>query len=162
VRWIWLLHLLLLAVGWLVALAWGTAGLVAAAAALLAVHVVVWRADLVQVAGWSRVRRLVRRDGRRRPAAPSYSALGHAVQMGAHSKREFDLGLRRRLQHVASERLAAHHGVDLHRDPAAARDLLGATVWELLDPQRPVSGRREDDGVSLHRLAEVVERLERT
>lgn len=153
------LHLLVLVLAWVVAVLWGTGGLLAATAALLAAHVVLWRADLVQLRTW-RVRRL-RRGAPTRPV-PSYSAIGHDLQMGAHSGREFDFGMRRRLERMAGTRLIEGHGIDLHRDPAAAREVLGDQTWELLDPQRPMSGRRVGGGVPIATLTDIVERLERT
>jgi hypothetical protein len=92
---------------------------------------------------------------------PSYDAVRHAIAMGAHSRREFDFNMRRRLERVASTRLDVEHGVDLQRDPETARRVLGDDVFELLDPGRPISADRTGGGVRPDRLTRVVDRLER-
>ena len=152
------LHLLLFVLTWALAVVWGTTGVLVMTGVLLAVELVVWRADLVRLPSARRV--WARRTTRRHPV-PSFEGVRHAVRLGAHSRREFDFGIRRRLERVASTRLADGHGVDPHRDPARARELLGEQAWELLDPGRPISTERSRAGVPEATLAQVVDRLER-
>jgi len=154
------LHLLLLVLAWVAAVTWGTAGVVVVGGLVLALEVLVWRAELSRP---YRVRLDRLRAGLRRGSrpAPSYDAVRHALRLGAHSRREFDFGMRRRLERIASTRLVDAYGVDLHRDPDRARILLGPEAWELLDPRRPVSGDRGGGGVSLATIKRLVDRLER-
>lgn len=62
---------------------------------------------------------------------------------------------------IARHRLAAHHGVDLDRDPAAAERLLGRDVHRLVAPGRPEPADRFARGLSTRELADLVEALDR-
>jgi hypothetical protein len=39
------------------------------------------------------------------------------------------------LQELANGRLLAHHGIDMERDPKAARQVLGDQLWRLVGPE---------------------------
>jgi hypothetical protein len=153
------MHLGLFVLAWVVGFTWGPAGVIGATSLLLLAELAMWRADLVQFDTTRRSRRIARHPERPGPV-PSYDAVKHAIAMGAHSRREFDFNMRRRLERIAGVRLDAEHGVDLHRDPPAARALLGDEAWELVDPGRPVSADRTRGGVSPHTLVRIVDRLE--
>jgi hypothetical protein len=64
------------------------------------------------------------------------------------------------LRDSAEARLWTRHGVELYRRPEAARALLGDDTWELLRPDRPEPGDRNDPGLPFDRVAAVVDRLE--
>ncbi len=49
----------------------------------------------------------------------------------------FATTLRPQLQRLFTARLAARHGVDLHRSPERARALVGPELWPWLDPDAP-------------------------
>jgi hypothetical protein len=61
------------------------------------------------------------------------------------------------LREVASARLAARRDVDL----AHAHELLGDDAWELLRPDRPAPGDRSAPGLSLRRVALLLDAIER-
>jgi hypothetical protein len=46
----------------------------------------------------------------------------------------YERGLRRELTRLAAARVAERHGVNLYRDPQAARQLIGPDLWPLVDP----------------------------
>lgn len=152
-------HLWLFVLAWVVGFTWGPAGIIGATTVVLLVELAMWRADLVRFDTTRRSWRIALHPERPAPV-PSYDAVKHAIAMGAHSRREFDFNMRRRLERIAGVRLDAEHGVDLHRDPPAARALLGDEAWELVDPSRPVSGDRTRGGVPTHTLARIIDRLE--
>jgi hypothetical protein len=73
--------------------------------------------------------------------------------------------LRRRLEplvrDIATYRLRVRRGIDLERDPDAARQTLGDAAWRLLEPDDPGRADRRGPGVTASDLREAVERLER-
>jgi hypothetical protein len=154
------LHRLLLIATWIAGFWWGPTGFFLAGAVLLAVEALLWRLDMVELPRlrlrWRELHHSVRLG-----EVPSYDAIRHAIDTGAHSGREFDFGLRRHLQRIAAARLADKRGVDLHREPEAARDALGEQLWWLVDRQRPVSREHVGGGVPPPELARYVDRLER-
>lgn len=154
------LHLLLLVVAWLLAFLWGPLGFLVVGAWLLAAQLLLWGLDLTPLPRLqTRLRDLP--DSVRLGELPSYDDVRHAVDMGAHSGREFDFGMRRHLTRIAAARLTARRGIDLHREPEQAHALLGDRLWHLVDPRRPVSTARVGAGVPTAELAELVDRLER-
>lgn len=153
------LYVAVFVLAWLAGLLFGGLGFLAASAVVATLQLLLWRTDMVRLPSFRRVWELVPKPLRRGPA-PWYDDVRHAVVMGAHSRREFDFTLRRRLERIASSRLDDVHGVDLHRDSARARELLGDEAWSLLDPSRPVSGERTRGGVDPAALERIVARLE--
>lgn len=152
-------HAALFVLAWVTAFLLGPRALVLTGAVLVAVELVAWRADLLQLPRSRRPGRGLA-PGVAAGELPSYDDVRHAVALGRHSGREFDFGLRRRLERVAASRLFERHAVDLHNDPDRAAALLGQEAWQLLDPRRPVSRERGHGGVDRARLARIVERLE--
>jgi len=65
-----------------------------------------------------------------------------------------------RLRAVAAARLGSRHGIELDRQPDAARALLGDDVWELLRPDRPEPEDQHAPGVARNRVVAVIARLE--
>lgn len=69
--------------------------------------------------------------------------------------------LRPVLREIAAHRLLTRYGVDLDAEPARARELLGASAWEIVRPNRPPPADRLASGPSVSDLSEVVAELER-
>jgi hypothetical protein len=75
----------------------------------------------------------------------------------------FDLHFRLRpvLREVAGGLLAARRGVDLDREPARARAILGDEAWELVRAERVPPDDRSAPGIDTAALRRVVTALER-
>ena len=75
----------------------------------------------------------------------------------------FDLHarLRPQLREIAAHRLATRRGIDLDRDPGAARAVLPGVLWEVVRPDRDVPRDRFAPGLTHEQLREAVEALER-
>ncbi|WP_020576218.1 hypothetical protein [Actinopolymorpha alba] len=104
------------------------------------------------------------RRTRRHPAGlfPSYDQVVSDLAWARFSRRDFDVGLRRRLVAAATVRLAEGHGIDLARDPEAARRALGEEAWTVLAPDQPRSNDRGAPGLDvpdIERLVTAIERL---
>ena len=108
-----------------------------------------------------------RRRRRRRRAPPfdtPYPTFQHVSEQlsWAHvSPRHYDMVTRPLLVRLMASRLADHHGVDLHREPERAKEVVGDDVWWWLDPTRPVEGSSQPPGVDVRTLTRLVERLEK-
>lgn len=130
---------------------------------------------LLQLQGPARVRRrplsswlnrlppvFRRRRGAVRDARfPTYDRIAADLGWARFSRRDFDFGLRERLLQAATVRLADGHGIDLTRNPEAARPLLGEEAWRLLAPGQLPSTDRTAPGLSLPELDRLVTSLER-
>ncbi len=68
--------------------------------------------------------------------------------------------LRPEVRAIAREVLISRQGIDLDAEPAAARGVLGPTVWELLRPGRPAPEGYESPGLAPPVLAAIVAELE--
>jgi hypothetical protein len=64
------------------------------------------------------------------------------------------------LRTVAAARLSMRHGVELERQPDAARQLLGEQTWDLVRPDRPPPADGLGPGPREEEIAAVVTRLE--
>lgn len=104
-----------------------------------------------------RRRRGAVRDGR----FPTYDRIAADLGWARFSRRDFDFGLRERLLQAATVRLADGHGIDLTRNPEAARPLLGEETWRLLAPGQRPSTDRTAPGITLAELDRLVTSLER-
>ncbi|HZG48987.1 MAG TPA: hypothetical protein VEY90_05660 [Thermoleophilaceae bacterium] len=76
-----------------------------------------------------------------------------ASALDAHNR------LRPVLTEIAAARLA-RRGLNLEREPAEARRLLGATTWELLRPDRPPPRDRGEPGLEARELEQILDALE--
>jgi len=155
-------HVALFVLAWASVFLLGPVSVLPVTAVLVAVELLIWRLDLLQFPRSRRPGRMLLGSRTARTLErefPSYGDVRHAVALGVHSRREFDLGLRRRLQRVASSRLLDEHEVDLSRDPERAAELLGPEAWPLLDPRRTASSHGVP-GVDRAALTRVVDRLE--
>ena len=83
------------------------------------------------------------------------AALGLANAFDLHAR------LRPRLREVAAHRLATRRGIDLDRDPEAARAVLPPALWDVVRPDREVPRNRFGPGLELEQLREALDALER-
>jgi hypothetical protein len=84
---------------------------------------------------------------------------------GTLSGSSYQLGLGPHLEHLLAARLSERHGVNLYREPEAARQLLCANprdddLWAWVDPMRPAPGPVDAPGIPPRALARLVQRLE--
>lgn len=128
----------------------------------------VWRALaalrpawMVRPSWWRRPSFLRRRRWSRFGAYSSYDRILGDLAWARYSRRDFDVGIRRRLLEAARVSLAEGNGIDMARDGAAARRLLGEETWALLAPDRPASEDRGAQGVELAELERAVTSIER-
>jgi hypothetical protein len=110
---------------------------------------------------WARLRR------RRSPSAevrsadfPAYSKISSDLGWAPVSQWHYDHGIRPLFGRLLESVLAERHRVDLARDPARARDLVGDDIWPLVDPSRPPSFDSKAAGADLRTLTRIVDRLE--
>ena len=118
-----------------------------------------------RAAAWARAARA--RLGRRRPPAevrsgdfPAYSKISSDLGWASVSRWHYDHGIRPLFGRLLESVLAERHRVDLARDPARARDLVGDDIWPLIDPSRPPSFDSKAPGADLRTLTRIVDRLE--
>lgn len=98
---------------------------------------------------------------RRHPADSGELALVRDIKQSTISALHLHVRLRPVLREIAVHRLWTRFGVDLDREQARARDLVGANAWELVRPDRPPPGDRLATGPALADLHVVVDELER-
>ena len=92
---------------------------------------------------------------------PELVLIERDIVLGNASAGHLHTRLRPRLRDAAATRLAAHHSLDLDRQPESARRLLGDDGWEIV---RPDVEKPEDlyaPGLPLSRLRALVDRLEK-
>src|SRR3989442_3733120 len=65
---------------------------------------------------------------------PSYAKISSDLGWAPVSAWHYDHGIRPLFSRLAESVLAERHRVDLARDPARARDLVGDDIWPLIDP----------------------------
>jgi len=82
------------------------------------------------------------------------------ITLGTASARHFHSRLLPVLREAAATRLAAHHNVDLERQPDAARRLLGDDAWEVVRPDQPEPDDSNAPGVPLPQIRALVDTLE--
>jgi hypothetical protein len=111
-------------------------------------------------AAWARL-------GRRRPLAdvrsadfPAYAKISSDLGWAPVSQWHYDHGIRPLFGRLLESVLAERHRVDLTRDPARARDLVGDDIWPLVDPSPPPSFDSKAPGADLRTLTRIVDRLE--
>lgn len=78
-------------------------------------------------------RRSVRLLESRRPALGEWQVIVRRA-LGEDASIHFSTTLRPQLQRLFAARLAEAHGVDMHRSPQRARELVGPELWPWLDP----------------------------
>ena len=110
---------------------------------------------------WRRPSWLRRRRWTRAGVYSSYDRILGDLAWARYSRRDFDVGIRRRLLEAARVALADRNGIDMTRHADTARRLLGEETWALLAPDRPASEDRGAQGVELAELERVVTSIER-
>ena len=93
-----------------------------------------------------------------RPSA--LTRLEREVSMARSSAFDLHARLRPTLVELATELLSGRRGIDLERDPARARAILGDDAWELVRPDRPDPADRHAPGLADDDLARIVTALE--
>jgi MoxR-like ATPase len=86
---------------------------------------------------------------------PAYRRIEAALVSARASRRLFDYETRPMLHRQLTALLADRHGIDMARDPEAARAALGDDLWPLLDPGRPPSGNSAEQGIPAPTLARI-------
>jgi hypothetical protein len=104
---------------------------------------------------------------RRRPPVPflnadfpAYRRIEDTLFWAPVSARHFDHAVRPLLSRLLATVLAERDGVDMTVDHAAAKDAIGADLWPLVDPDRPVSDDTRAPGVPLPVVMRFLARLE--
>ena len=91
---------------------------------------------------------------------PAYAKISSDLGWAPVSQWHYDHGIRTLFGRLAESALTQRHRVDLARDPARARELVGEDIWPLIDPARPASFDSKTPGPDLRTLTRVVDRLE--
>ena len=91
---------------------------------------------------------------------PAYAKISSDLGWAPVSQWHYDHGIRPLFGRLLESVLAERHRVDLARDPARARDLVGEDIWPLVDPSRPASFDSKAPGADLRTLTRIVDRLE--
>ena len=91
---------------------------------------------------------------------PSYAKISSDLGWAPVSEWHYDHGVRPLLVRLMTSALAEHHRVDMAKDPARARQLVGDEIWPLVDPLRPPSLDSKAPGADVRTLARIVDRLE--
>ena len=91
---------------------------------------------------------------------PVYVKISSDLGWAPISPWHYDHGIRQLFGRLLESVLAERHRVDLTRDPARARELIGDDIWPLVDPTRPPSFDSKAPGADLRTLTRIVDRLE--
>jgi hypothetical protein len=111
-------------------------------------------------AAWARLRRRHPPAEVRSADFPAYAKISSDLGWAPVSQWHYDHGIRPLFGRLLESVLAERHRVDLARDPARARDLVGEDIWPLVDPSRPSSFDSKAPGADLRTLTRIVDRLE--
>lgn len=88
-------------------------------------------------------------------------SLERDVELGRVNAFHFYSRVRPVLREIAASRLKRRYGVDLDREPARARELLGTSAWETVRPDAQPPADRLGRGPSVASVRAVVDELER-
>jgi hypothetical protein len=97
---------------------------------------------------------------RRVPADSGAPAMLRDLQLARASAFHLHVRVRPVLREIAAHRLRTRYGVELDREPARARELVGASVWEVVRPDCSPPADRLALGPSTAELQAVVDDLE--
>jgi hypothetical protein len=97
---------------------------------------------------------------RRTPPDSGEPALVRDLELSTYSAFHLHARVRPVLRDIAAHRLRTRYGVELDSEPARARELVGAAVWELVQPDRPPPRDRLATGPTARELRIVVDELE--
>lgn len=98
-----------------------------------------------------------------RTTRPDSGEVGLERDLELSTLNAFHLHLRLRplLREIAAHRLMKRYGIDLDAEPGRAQELVGASAWELVRPDRPPPTDRLAPGPPLSQLREAIANLER-
>ena len=133
-------------------------GLVVAGMALLALLLALQRA--YPPLDRSLVDEALERPEREEERLTELARLEREVTLGVASTYDLHFRLRPTLRETASALLLVRRGVDLDREPARARAVLGDETWELVRPDREPPADRLARGLDPEVLVRTVESLE--
>jgi len=91
----------------------------------------------------------------------SFRQVAEQLSWAQVSPRHYDLVTRPLLIQLLASRLADRHRIDLAKEPARARAVVGEDVWRWVDPGRPPDRSSQPPGVDRRTVTAIVERLER-
>jgi hypothetical protein len=94
------------------------------------------------------------------PRIPELERIEREVTLGQSTAFDLHFRLRPTLRRIASELLRSRRGIDLDREPEAARRALGDETWQLVRPDREPPPERFGPGIELSSLRTVVGALE--
>lgn len=94
------------------------------------------------------------------PRIPELERIEREVTLGQSTAFDLHFRLRPTLRRIASELLRSRRGIDLDREPEAARRALGDETWQLVRPDREPPPERFGPGIRLASLRRVVAALE--
>jgi hypothetical protein len=96
----------------------------------------------------------------RHPPPASLTRIEHEAALAVASAFELHYRFVPRLRSIAAGLLASRRRISLSAQPAAARDALDASTWELVRPDRPAPEDRLARGFTAHELEGAVDSLE--
>jgi hypothetical protein len=111
-------------------------------------------------AGPSRFDAALRRRGHGQERLPELTKIEREVALGMATAFDLHYRLRPSLRRTASELLGARRGIDIDREPEAARRLLGEDAWEIVRGDREPPDDRFGPGIGLASLDRAVASLE--
>ena len=91
---------------------------------------------------------------------PDLERIERELALAGQTAADFHFRFRPRLRRIAAQLLASRRGVDLDRDPDAARRALGEELWQLVRADREAPKRRDAAGLSLPEAGRIVTALE--
>ena len=138
----------------------GPEGLAAAGTVLAAAAVLAGRATITPAAAQRPARRHVAASAVRAADFPAYQKIEYALGWAAASQRHYDRITRPMLSRLLGAALQERHRLDITQQPEAARRLVGADLWPLIDPSAPPSDDSGAPGPDKAGLSRVVGRLE--
>jgi hypothetical protein len=95
------------------------------------------------------------------PPRPADLGLERDVELSRLNAFHYHVRMRPVLQQIAWQRLRSRFGVDLHREPERARELVPSRAWQEVRPDRPPPEDRLGPGPSIAEQREVLDELER-
>jgi hypothetical protein len=111
-------------------------------------------------AGPSRFDAGLRRRAQRQERLPELTKIEREVALGMTTAFDLHYRLRPSLRRTAAELLTSRRGIDIDRQPEAARRALGEDAWEIVRGDREPPDDRFAPGIGLAPLARAVAALE--
>jgi hypothetical protein len=95
------------------------------------------------------------------PPRPADLALERDVELSRLNAFHYHVRMRPVLREIAAHRLRSRFGIDLHREPERARELVPSRAWQEVRPDCPPPEDRLAPGPSLKAQAAVLDELEK-